>query len=241
MIQRKKVLLIMILLFSLYRAFGSESLLQKAKDYWSKQAFLLEYNPIFHCSMSVGGEVDLSIWEIFGFHWEMLYLNTAMFVPISYGFEIKEQKITGWKMCQEGMFYLFPMLHKARVYFKPNVAAVIQQPLTGVYVSFGWTMGYFDFYTADPGYANNFGAGLSFKLGFRAVFMNFLTLNFYFGVSGFFNSDVDVFNTETGDYILAVNNGFYEYTAKAYPHVGVNIGFMLPLRYLIDYSPLEDD
>ena len=81
----KKLTACLILLFSflvLNNAFAGSD---KAKEYWSRQTFILEYNPIFHCSMSVGGEIDMSIWEIFGFHWEGLYLNTAMFTPYSFG------------------------------------------------------------------------------------------------------------------------------------------------------------
>ncbi|HQJ05561.1 MAG TPA: hypothetical protein PLI57_04180, partial [Spirochaetota bacterium] len=66
-------------------------------------------------------------------------------------------------------------------------------------------------------------------------FFNFLSVNFSLQLSGFFNNQMEMKDRATGAPVYMLNEKNFSYMANLGVHVGLNVGFYLPLNIIMDY------
>lgn len=229
----KKIFYVFIFTFILL--YQSNAKNSPVKDYWRGQAVLLEYNPIFHFSSGIGGQAEMSFMMGFSVETEFVYIHTDLYTEISKQ-TIINTKLMGWKLLIEPVVYVLPMLRLFGIVL-PNsfINQIMQVQMSGPYFGFGLNIGYFDAYRYDATYGNHFGAGLGGKIGVRAIFFNFLSVNFSLQLSGFFNNQMEMKDRATGNTVYMLNEKNFNYMANLGVHVGLNVGFYLPLNIIMDY------
>lgn len=227
-----------IFVFLIFILFSVNILHSEESDdnYWNDESILIEYNPIFHFSQSIGGQIEMSFMKGFSVETEFLYLHTDLFTPLS-GERILDQKVMGWKIFIEPVVYFLPMLRLFKILIGAKdsmLVSFMQQSLTGPYFGFGLVMGRFEGYT-QSGYGANFGAGIGGKIGMRIVVLKHMSLNFYMSVSGFFNPDIYIVDSDQPSVNRLLSEQNYDYLSKVNFHVGVNIGLYLPIGLFLKY------